>query len=152
MKLTNSIIAASAFLIFGASLAYADNCTGTDVQVVQTDETTDLGNGHSITTWKAYSQFVSADSSKRNGLAGECSGAVLATPDGKWQAQGYCAWRDKDGDTYSTSWHKAPMDMAGTWRQVGGTGKFAGTQDSGWWKFAWEDGVMRANTWGGNCD
>ena len=152
MKRTRSIIAAGVFLIFGASLAYADNCTGLDVQVMQTKEKTELGKGHTIEIVKLYSQMVSTDWSKRNGTTGECSGAVLLTPDGKWQAQGYCAWRDKDGDTYNTSWHKAPMDMAGTWKQLGGTGKFAGTQDSGWWQSAWTDGVMSANTWGGTCE
>jgi len=151
MKVTKSTIAAGVFLIFGTSLAYADNCTGLDVSVMRATETTDLGKGHTIKTLSFYSQNVSADSSKRNGTTGECSGVVLATPDGNWQAKGYCAWRDKDGDTYSQSWHKAPEADKGTWKTTGGTGKFASMQDSGWWQFAWEDGVMQTNTWGGTC-
>lgn len=149
MKLTNSIIAAGV-LIFGAPLAYADNCTGTDVNVTRTFETTELGEGHTVTTWRAYSQTVSADSDM-GGTTGECTGAFLATPDGKTQAMGYCARRDKDGDTYSASWHRASGADKGTWRRVTGTGKFAGQQASGWWKSAWGDGVMSATTWGGTC-
>ena len=151
MKLTNSIIAAAVLLLVGAPLAYADNCTGMDLQVVQIDEKTELSKGHIITTWKAYSQFVSADSDL-GGTTGECAGAVLVTPDGEWQAMGYCARRDKDGDTLSTAWHRAPGEKKGTFRSVSGTGKFAGKQVDGWWQFAWEDGVMRANTWGGTCN
>jgi hypothetical protein len=151
MKLTKSIIAAGVLLIFGSSLAYADNCTGYDVMVVQTNETTDLGNGHTITTWKAYRQNVSADSDY-GGTTGECSGARLDTPDGNWQAMGYCASRDKDGDTLSISWHIAPGAEKGTWRSIAGTGKFAGKQDSGWFQHAWTDGVMTTNTWGGTCE
>lgn len=152
MKLSKITIAAGVFLVFGSSLAYADNCTGYDVMVVQTNETTDLGNGHTITTWKAYIQNVSTHWSKRNGITGECSVARLDTPDGNWQATGYCASRDKDGDTYSVSVHIAPGAEKGTWRQVAGTGKFAGKQDSGWWQHAWTDGVMTANSWGGTCE
>jgi hypothetical protein len=150
MEFTKSIIAAGVLFSFGASLAYADNCTGLNVFVRQTYETTDLGNGHTITTLKHYSQIVSADSFK-GGTTGECSGAVLVTPDGEWQTMGYCARRDKDGDTYSESWHKAPGADKGTWKLTGGTGKFAGKQGSGWWQSAWADGVMRANQWGGTC-
>ena len=151
MKLTKSTIAAGVLLVFGSSLAYADSCTGTDVLVVRTNETTDLGKGHTITTFKAYSQNVSADSD-RGGTTGECSGAVLATPDGKTQSMGYCARRDKDGDTYSSSWHRASGADKGTWRDMGGTGKFAGRKGSGWWQLAWADGVMIANAWGGTCE
>lgn len=152
MKLTKSIITAGLFLFFGTSLAYADNCTGMDVQVARTSETTDLGNGHAITIVKLYSQTVSADCSKCNGTTGECSGTVLTTPDGKTQSMGYCARRDKDGDTVSSSWHRAPGADKGTWKTIGGTGKYADSVgDSGWWQNAWDDGVMFTNAWGGTC-
>ena len=150
MRLSKNIIVAGAFLFFGMPAAYADNCTVYDVMVVQTNETTDLGNGHTITTWKAYVQTVSADSDY-GGTTGECSGTRLDTPDGNWQAMGYCASRDKDNDTVSISWHIAPGAQKGTWRSIAGTGKFAGKKDSGWWQHEWTDGVMTANTRGGAC-
>jgi hypothetical protein len=150
MKLTKSAIATIVLLPFGSSLALADNCTGTDVNVTRKFETTDLGQGHTISIWKAYSQGVSADSNV-DAMTGECSGVILATPDGKTQSMGYCARRDKDGDTYSNSWHKGPGADEGTWKRIAGTGKFAGTQASGWWKGAWADGAMSASKWGGTC-
>jgi len=137
-------------LVLGAPLVYADNCTGTDVHVSRISETTDLGSGHTITTWKTYSQIVSADS-KLGGTTGECSGSILTTPDGNTQSMGYCARRDKDGDTYSLSWHQGPGADKGVWKSTGGTGKFAGMQNSGWFQFAWADGVMIGTAWGGTC-
>ena len=150
MKLSKSAVVTSVLLLFSSSFALADNCTGTDLHVTRTFETTDLGQGHTISVWKAYSQTVSADSNI-GGMTGECSGAVLATPDGKTQSMGYCVRRDKDGDTYSASWHRASGADTGTWKRIAGTGKFEGTQASGWWKRAWGDGAMSANRWGGTC-
>jgi len=65
---------------------------------------------------------------------------------------GYCARRDKDGDTYSHSYHRAPGADKGTWKRIAGTGKFAGRKASGWWQSAWADGVMSATKWGGTCE
>ena len=137
-------------LAFGASLAYADNCKGVDVLVTQTAETTKLADNHTITIWKAHSVIISPGSIY-DMTAGECSGAILSTPDGKTQAMGYCARRDKDGDTESISWHQAPGAEKGVWKSTGGTGKFAGGQDSGWYQPAMADGAMSTSVWGGTC-
>ena len=137
-------------LLCSASFAFGENCSGTDVFVTQTYETTELAKNHTIAVWKAYSQMVSPDSNY-NGSTGECSGTYLTTPDGKTQGMGYCARRDKDGDTNSISWHLAPGAVKGTWKSTGGTGKFAGKQNSGWFQGAWADGAMSASKWGGKC-
>ena len=137
-------------LVFGSSLVYADNCSGTDVLVTQTFETTEIAENHTISVWKGFSQLVSSNKDY-NGNTGECSGTYLNTPDGKTQAMGYCARRDKDGDTVSISWHLAPGAEKGVWKSTGGTGKFAGRKDSGWFQAAWADGMMSATVWGGNC-
>ena len=137
-------------LAFGASLAYADNCKGVDVLVTQTAETTKLADNHTITIWKAHSVLVSPGSVYDN-MAGECSGAILSTPDGKTQAMGYCARRDKDGDTASISWHQAAGADKGMWKSTGGTGKFANRTDSGWYQAAMADGAMSSTVWGGTC-
>ena len=64
---------------------------------------------------------------------------------------GYCARRDKDGDTQSISWHSAPGADKGVWKATGGSGKFAGRQDSGWFQNAVSDGKMSVSKWGGTC-
>ena len=75
----------------------------------------------------------------------------LSTPDGKTQAMGYCARRDKDGDTSSISWHQAAGADKGMWKSTGGTGKFANRTDSGWYQAAMADGAMSSTVWGGTC-
>lgn len=143
-------IAAAGLLACTSPLAWADNCTGVDVLVTQTAETTELNKNHNITIWKAYSVLSSPDSIYDN-ATGECSGVILATPDGKVQSMGYCARRDKDGDTQSISWHAAPGADKGVWKSTGGSGKFAGKQDSGWFQNVVSDGKMGVSKWGGTC-
>lgn len=134
-----------------ATLAFAaDTCTGVDVLVTQTAETTEIAKNHTITIWKAYSVLASSDSIYNN-TTGECSGTILSTPDGKTQSMGYCARRDKDGDTQSISWHAGPGADKGMWKSTGGSGKFAGKQDSGWFQNVVADGKMSVSKWGGTC-
>ena len=73
------------------------------------------------------------------------------TPDGKVRAMGYCARRDKDGDTQSIDWHIAPDAEKGSSLSTGGTGKFAGRTDSGWFQDVRSDGTMSVAKWGGTC-
>jgi len=150
LKGFETCIAAAVLLVCSSPLARADNCTGTDALVTQTAETTELAKNHTITIWKAYSVLASPDSIYNN-ATGECSGVILATPDGKTQSMGYCARRDKDGDTQSISWHAAPGADKGMWKSTGGSGKYAGKQDSGWFQNVVADGKMSVTKWGGTC-
>jgi len=97
------------------SPSWADTCTGYDVLTVGPSETTDLGQGMKLTSWKAQSVLLSNDS-KYNVLVGDCLGTILQNPDGKTQAAGNCARRDKDGNTESDAWSKrpAPIKASGT--------------------------------------
>ena len=142
-------IAAALLLACGTSMAQADNCSGTDILVWQSVETTEVGPNHSLTVLKGYSVIVSADSYLHN-TSGECSGTVLATPDGKVQMMGYCARRDKDGDTYSISFHQGAGATKGMWKSTCGSGKFAGKNNSGWFQADLADGMMATSVWGGN--
>ncbi len=150
IKTCHTRIAAALLLACGTSMAQAENCSGTDVLVWQSVETTEVGPNHSLTLLKGYSIIVSPDSIYHN-TSGECSGTVLATPDGKVQSMGYCARRDKDGDTSSISFHQAPGASKGVWKSTGGSGKFAGKNNSGWFQADLADGMMATSVWGGNC-
>jgi len=130
--------------------AVADNCTGYDSLVTTSADTRDLGKGMTLTTFQSESTIISGDSIY-NLTTGECSGTALTTPDGKVQSNGHCARRDKDGDTESIEWSQAPGAEKGTWRSTGGSGKFAGNTDSGWFQNVRSDGKMSVTKWGGNC-
>jgi len=137
--------------MFGSQLVHAeDNCKGVDVLVTQTSETTEIAKNHTISIWKAFSVLASPGTNYDN-ATGECSGITLTTPDGKTQSMGYCARRDKDGDTQSIAWHSPPGADKGMWKATGGSGKFAGKQDAGWFQFARGDGKMAVTNWGGTC-
>ena len=136
--------------IMGVSSSRADNCTGYDALVLQSAETLDLGHGLKQTSVRQESILVSNDSIY-NLLAGECAGTNLQTEEGKTQSTGYCARRDKDGDTQSISFHQAPGADKGEWKSTGGTGKFAAKGGSGWFQNVLMDGKNSVVKWGGDC-
>ena len=132
------------------SPSWADTCTGYDVLTVGPSETTDLGQGMKLTSWKAQSVLLSNDSIY-NVLVGDCLGTILQNPDGKTQVAGNCARRDKDGNTESDAWSQAPGADKGQWNAAGGTGKYAGKQDSGWYQQVYADAKVIVSRWGGDC-
>ena len=129
----------------------ADNCTGYDVLVTQSAETTDLGKGHTVTVVSQSSLLISEDAPIYNLVSGVCQGSLLTTPDGKTRGSGHCARRDKDGDTQSIEWSQAPGAQRSTWKLTGGTGKFAGKTGSGWGEGVRSDGKILVVKWGGTC-
>ena len=148
------VISCAAVLPLGiqcvSSARAADTCTGHDTLVVQSADTTDLGHGMKQTTVKQHSILFSNDSIY-NMVTGECSGTVLQTPDGKTQMQGFCARHDKDGDAQSIAFGMPPGADKIEWKSIGGTGKYAGKQDSGWAQNVLTDGKISVVKWGGDC-
>ena len=154
MRITKTLCVAavplSACLVAGT--AQARDCSGYDVLVNQISDTMELAKGHSLTVTKDASIITTADPKDIYNLTtGACAGTFLTTPDGKTRGAGHCLRKDKDGDTESIEWALAPGSEKGTWRSTGGTGKFAGVVDSGWWQGAVADGKMVVTSWGGTC-
>jgi len=142
----------AAALACAAGPALAAECSGYDILVNQTADTLDVGNGHTMTVIRSWSILITDDQkSPYNLTTGECQGTLLATPDGKTQGSGYCARRDKDKDTQSIQWTQAAGADKGEWHSTGGTGKFAGRTDSGWFQGVTADGKMAISRWGGKC-
>ena len=107
MKLSKiaSITSTIALASMASLTAEAADCTGYDVLVTQTAESTDLAEGHSILILKAHSVLVTNDPNNIYNLTmGSCFGTFENFPDGTSQGSGHCARKDKDGDTYSLSW------------------------------------------------
>jgi hypothetical protein len=59
-------------------------------------------------------------------------------------------YKDKDGDAFTND-----VSIAGTWRTVSGTGKYADAKASGWSKIirmaVGPDGGVYIGVWGGEC-
>jgi hypothetical protein len=131
----------------------ADECTGYMTNVLISATTTDMGGGH-VMTVSRYTNIVITDDPAdiRNMLMGECSGTTLTMPDGKSRTVGYCLRKDKNGDTSSFLWGWELGADKGYWQSIGGTGKFANIDISGWWRPAASDGGPRSVArYGGKC-
>ncbi len=139
-------------LVAGASFSAvaADNCSGTFNNVVTSSSTFEGAKGHSITSW-VYNSISRSENSARN-AAGECSGYMMTTPDGKNQLAGACIRKTADGSSFDEVWELAPGADRGTWKTVNGTGKLAGKKSSGWWQTQYFEGKLVFGIWGGTCD
>ena len=133
--------------------AFAGKCAGTNINNTVSWDQTEIAKGTTMATWRATSVTVSDDPSAPYHLvSGECIGTFLMTPDGKTRASGSCARRDKDGDVLNEEWVSTDgTGGKGTWKNVGGTGKFATTASTAQWEFNQLQGKMVAVRWVGNC-
>ncbi len=133
--------------------AFAGKCAGTNINNLLSWDQTEIVKGTTLATMRITSVTVSEDSSAAyHMVSGECIGSFLTTPDGKTQSSGYCARKDKDGDVLNEEW--VSTDTAGdkgTWKLVGGTGKFARAAGTAQWEFIQLQGKMGAVRWVGNC-
>ncbi len=104
----------------------ADNCSGISVQVV-------MHTGNAVVN-------LNDDHNAPGHMAvGSCDAGTLR-----------CTFKDKDGDTWTTD-----ESVAGTWKTVGGTGKYAKSKFSGWSKTirteVGPEGMIYIGMWGGEC-
>jgi hypothetical protein len=135
------------------AVSIAGKCAGTNINTTLSWEPTEISKGTTLTTWRATSVIVSDDPGAPYHLAaGECVGTFLATPDGKLYGSGSCARADKDGDVLNEEWVKpAGTEFKGTWKNVGGTGKYASAAGTAQWQGVMSQGKMAAVRWVGNC-
>ena len=83
----------------------------------------------------AYDRFEPAmDGGPVTGTSGKCFGSIVIDK-GQPAGAGLCDLADGDGDAVVTEWSADGMTaegrMTGSWRYVGGTGKFEGITGSG---------------------
>jgi hypothetical protein len=127
-------------------------CAGTNINSTQTWSTSEIVKGVQLVFLKFASVIVSDDPKAPFHLAsGECVGSLALGPDGKATAgSGYCARKDKDGDTVHEEWILSSPGK-GTSKVAGGTGKFAKAS----WSYTWEHrplhGPLAVVRWSGDC-
>ena len=135
------------------AIGFAGKCSGTNINNLVSWEPTEVAKGTTLATMRITSVTVSDDPAAAFHLvSGECVGHFLITPDGKTAASGSCARKDKDGDVLNEEWIATDgTGNKGTWKLVGGTGKFAGAKGAAQWEFSQLQGKMAAVRWVGNC-
>lgn len=136
-------------ILIAANAAFAaDNCTGTYTDVVISAQTHEVATGHKVTFFVERGGLTTDGST--NDMVGECGGYILTMPDGKTITNGMCVRKAKDGSE-SDAFSREPGAERGVWKQVSGTGTFAGKNSTGWYQATISDGKTSTGKWGGNC-
>ena len=137
----------------GPTTVLAGKCSGTNINNLVSWDQTEIAKGTKLATWRGTSVTVADDASAPYHLvSGECIGSFLTNPDGKTQATGFCSRRDKDGDVLYEEWISTDgAGSKGSWKNVGGTGKFAKAADTAQWESTQLQGKMGAVRWVGDC-
>ncbi len=104
-----------------------------------------------MTSW-VYNEISRSENAPQHNTAGECTGYMLTTPDGKIQMAGGCIRKAADGSSSSMAWELAAGAERMTWKTTSGTGKFAGKKSSGWAQTQFFEGKLVFGIWGGTCE
>jgi len=148
--LRDGCLIAGCMLLLGPVFA-ADNCSGYYVNVGLSGESAEQAGGNSLAMFRAVSINITDDKNHPlNMSVGDCVGTAL-TAGAKTDASGRCTRKDKEGDLYSYEWVIPAGADKGTWKFVGGTGKYASAKWSGWWQQTMAEGKAVGGIWGGNC-
>jgi hypothetical protein len=139
-----------AAILIAANAALADNCSGQYTNVGMSAQTLEVATGHKVTFFVARGSSIRNDTTTDD-LVGECGGYTLTMPDGKTITSGICTRKGKDEDSESDVFSMEPGAERGTWKQISGTGSFAGKNNSGWYQPTMSDGTTNVGKWGGNC-
>jgi hypothetical protein len=142
------LVAALALLISAPAFAKEELC-GEYTSVDIGESTLDMGKKTTFMHFRSSTQMNAADGSKYNNLTGQCTGGAVIYPDKTVEASGLCAVEDVDGDIMTYSFTQARGQLEGRYLRKGGTGKFAGSRESGWFKPLKLDGEITKGEWGG---
>jgi len=140
------VLMASALCI-ASGVSFAAKCAGTNINNLVSWEPTEIEKGTKLSTLRITSVTVNDDPKAPNHLvSGECIGSLLIKPDGK------TARKDKDGDVLNEeAWSTDGDGSKGTWKNVGGTGKFRNATGTAQWEVIPLQGKMAAVRWAGDC-
>jgi hypothetical protein len=134
-------------------VSFAEKCAGNNINNLVSWDQTDIGKGTTHATLRVTSVTVNDDPSASSHLvSGECIGVCMTTPDGKTKCSGTCARADKDGDVLNEEWVSTnDAGDKGTWKNTGGSGKFAKASSTGQFEVHKLQGKMTGVRWVGNC-
>jgi len=130
--------------------SWADTCCESVIDTEGPPPQSNVQSASIMSSFVGYDVVSRDNNADSNPSLSDCHGTWLVSFDGKTKAGGYCAFRDNDGDVEYVAWEA--MRDSGTWRAIGGTGKWASKQRSGWVREVARDGQMVMVEWGGTCD
>lgn len=147
MKIT-LLPAALALLMSLNAMAKDDQC-GDYTSVDIGESAVDMGKKTTFIHFRSSTQMNATENSKFNNLSGQCTGGAVIYPDKTIEADGLCAVEDVDGDVLTYAFSQSRGQMEGRYSRKGGTGKFANSRESGWFRPVKLDGEVTKGDWGG---
>ena len=136
-------------LLLCAPVHAKDPACGEYTSVDTGESMVDMGNQTTFLHFRSSTQMNAAQGSKFNNLSGQCTGGAVIYPDKSIEAEGLCAVEDPDGDVLTYAFTQARGEMEGRYTRKGGTGKFANSRESGWYRPLKLDGDVTRGNWGG---
>lgn len=147
MKLT--LLPAALALLLSLNATARDEQCGEYTSVDIGESMVDMGKQTRFVHFRSSTQMNAGDGSKYNNLSGQCTGGAVMYPDRTVEAEGLCAVEDVDGDVLTYAFTQARGQMEGKYTRKGGTGKFADSRESGWFRPIKLDGEITKGNWGG---
>ncbi len=144
-----SLLLPAALLLLSLNAVAKEDQCGEYTSVDIGDSTVDMGNKTSFVHFRSSTQMNATEGSKFNNLSGQCTGGAVIYPDKTVEADGLCAVEDTDGDVLTYAFNQARGQMEGRYTRKGGTGKFADSRESGWFRPLKLDGEVTRGNWGG---
>ncbi len=142
------LLPAALLLLSLNAVAKEDQC-GDYTSVDIGESTVDMGNKTRFIHFRSSTQMSAEENSKFNNLSGQCTGGAVVYPDNTVEADGLCAVEDVDGDVLTYAFSQGRGQAEGRYQRKGGTGKFAGSRESGWFRPVKLDGEITRGNWGG---
>ena len=139
-------------MLGGAAGAETYELSGASTWNPESVSTMTLPDGRILTRQTLRGTAIADDPNTPLSMASQdCMFTTVTAADGKsFNTGGSCDGVDKDGDVY---WAVGTAsEEGGTWRYIGGTGKFEGLEGGGTYQLAleWPDGKVMA-TWDGKA-
>jgi hypothetical protein len=135
-------------LMCSHAIAKSDQC-GEYTSVDLGEASVDMGKKTTFVHFRSTTQMHAAEGSKYNNLTGQCTGGALVFADQTLEAEGLCAVEDIDGDVLTYTFTQSRGQKEGRYARKGGTGKFAGSRETGWFRPIKLDGEITRGEWGG---
>lgn len=148
-QLKATLLPAALTLLISFHAFAGENQCGEYTSVDIGDSTVDMGNKTRFVHFRSSTQMNAGDGSKFNNLSGQCTGGAVLYPDNTIEAEGLCAVEDVGGDVLTYAFAQSRGQVEGRYMRRGGTGKFANSRESGWFRPVRLDGEITKGNWGG---
>ncbi len=143
------LLPATLALLMSFNAAAKDDQCGDYTSVDIGHSTVDMGDKTAFVPFRSSTRMSAEDGSKFNNLSGQCAGGALMYPDRTIEAEGLCVVEDIEGDTLTYAFTMPRGQMDGHYIRKGGTGKFADSRESGWFRPVKLEGEITRGEWGG---